>query len=367
MLFVSSDKKTDCVSWRLELCGAALKKQEIARGLVHMLKQSKGGAKVMGKFSFLIAVFLALCAFIGLLFCPAAASGGARAGLLLCSGIIIPSLFPFAVISNIFVELGLPQRLSKICSPVMNKLFGVSGAGSTAFFLGIAGGYPLGAISISEMHSKGVLQKNEAEKLLGFCDNSGPAFIVSVAGVAIFGSVKVGFFLYGIHVLAALLTGMLLKTEKSYSKTYSLSPPRTRLPGAFTSSVKRATTAMVTVCGFVVFFSVLVGILDAHGTLSALTGAISARFGTELHFSRSLLTGLLELGTGTSSMYGLRTEPENLALCSFLIAWGGLSVHAQASAVISEGGLSPARHTLGKLLHSVLSALITFFLYPLLF
>ncbi len=346
---------------------AVPEKQEIAQLLVHMIYKHKGGENVTGKFSFLIAVFLALCAFIGLLFCPSASAGGARAGLLLCSGIIIPSLFPFAVISNIFVALGLPQRLSKVCTPVMKKLFGVSGTGSAAFFLGIAGGYPLGAISVSEMYSKGALQKKEAERLLGFCDNSGPAFIVSVAGVAVFGSVRVGFFLYGIHILAALLTGMLLKTGKSNEKAFVSSLPEMNLSGAFTASVKRATAAMVTVCGFVVFFSVLVGLLDAHGTLSALSGTISARLGTELHFSRSLLTGLLEIGTGTSSMYGLRTEPENLALCSFLIGWGGISVHAQASAVISEGGLSPARHTLGKLLHGVLSALITFLLYPLLF
>ncbi|MEA4894957.1 MAG: sporulation protein, partial [Oscillospiraceae bacterium] len=303
----------------------------------------------------------------GLLFCPSASAGGARAGLLLWSGIIIPSLFPLAVRSNIFVELGVPQRLSRLCTPVMNKLFGVSGAGSAAFLLGIAGGYPLGAISVADMYSKGALQKKEAESLLGFCDNSGPAFIVSVAGAAVFGSVRIGFFLYGSHVLAALLTGMLLKPRKSFEIGFAPPPPQTRLSGAFTSSVKRATAAMVTVCGFVVFFSVLVGLLDAHGTLQALTGAISVKFGTELHFSRSLLTGLLELGTGTSSMFGLRSDPENLALCSFLIGWGGISVHAQASAVVSEGGLSPARHTFGKLLHGCLSALITFFVYPLAF
>lgn len=320
-----------------------------------------------GKLSFFIAVFLALCAFIGLLFCPAASAGGARAGLLLCSGIIIPSLFPFAVISNLFVELGLPQKLSKFCSPVMKKLFGISGAGSAAFLLGIAGGYPLGAISVSEMYSKGALQKNEAERLLGFCNNSGPAFIISVAGSAVFGSVKIGFFLYGVHVLAALLTGMLLKPERLTGQTAAPPYAAPNLSVAFTGSVKRATAAMVTVCGFVVFFSVLVGLLDAQGTLSALTGAISMRFGTELHFSRSLLTGFLELGTGTSSMYGLRTEPENLALCSFLLGWGGLSVHAQASAVIREGGLSPVRHTFGKLLHGGLSAIITYFAYPLIF
>lgn len=319
------------------------------------------------KFSFFISAFLALCAFIGLLFCPAASAGGARAGLLLCSGIIVPSLFPFAVLSNLFLELGLPQKLARVCSPVTKALFGVSGAGSAAFFLGIAGGYPLGAISVSEMYSKGALRKSEAEKLLGFCDNSGPAFIVSVAGSAVFGSVKIGFFLYGVHIFAALLTGILLKTKQSTHMDSALPVPDVTFSGAFTESVKRATGTMVTVCGFVVFFSVLVGMLDEFGALSSLTGQISSHLGTELHFSRSLLTGLLELGTGTSSMLGLRANAINLALCSFTIGWGGVSVHAQAGAVIREGGLSPARHTFGKLLHGGLSALITFFTYSLFF
>ena len=318
-----------------------------------------------GKLSFVISVFLALCAFLGLLFCPEAAAGGAKSGLLLCSGIIVPSLFPFAVLSNIFVELGLPSRLAKICSPLTKKLFGVSGAGTASFILGISGGYPLGAISVSEMYSKGALEKREAEHLLSFCNNSGPAFIVSVAGSAIFGSAKIGFFLYGVHVLSAIFSGMLLKMKSS-----SDNPP---LPVCkvgtfseiFTVSVKRSTATMVTVCGFVVFFSVLVGMLDAFGVLSSLTVEIAVRFGTELHFSRSLLTGLLELGTGTASMLGLRANALNLSLCSFVIGWGGLSVHAQAAAVIKESGLSTARHAFGKLLHACLSALITFIVFSL--
>ena len=320
---------------------------------------------MLTKFKYL-AVFLALCAFTGLLLCPAASTGGAKAGLLLCSGIIIPSLFPFAVIGNVFTELGLPQKLAGVFSPVTKKLFGVSGSGSAAFFLGITGGYPLGAISVSELYSKGILQKSEAERLLGFCNNSGPAFIISVAGSAVFGSVKIGVFLYAVHILAALLTGMLLKGREYPARPLSAPTSGVGLSVALTSSVKRAAASMVTVCGFVVFFSVVVGLLDAAGTLSMLTGAISSRFGTELHFSRSLLTGFLELGTGTSSMLGLRADALNLALCSFLLGWGGISVHAQASAVIREGGLSPARHTFGKLLHGGLSALITFLAFPLL-
>ncbi len=320
---------------------------------------------MVGKFSFFLSLFLALCAFLGILIWPAAATGGARAGLLLCSGMILPSLFPFAVLGNRLVSLGIPALLSRLLSPLTKKLFGVSGAGTTAIFLGLAGGYPLGAISVAELYETGLLERQEANRLLGFCNNAGPAFIVSVAGSAVFGDTRLGFFLYATHLMAALLTGLLLKGRASPG----MSPPPSLRPqplsAAFTGSVKKAAGTMVTVCGFVVFFSVLVGILDATGLLTALTGSVSVRFGTELHFSRSLLTGLLELGTGISSMFGLRANRETLALAAFLLAWGGLSVHAQAAAVISEGGLSPARHSLGKLVHGVLSAALTFFVYPL--
>ncbi len=317
--------------------------------------------------SFFISVSLALCALLGLIICPTAAAGGAKSGLLLCSGVIIPSLFPFAVLSNVLMGLGLPQRLGKVFAPVTKRLFGVSGTGSTAFFLGIAGGYPLGAISVSELYAKGALQKKEAERLLGFCNNCGPAFIISVAGSAVFGSVKIGFFLYLIHVISAFLTGVLISGRYAESPAPALPAKSAGLSEAFTDSVKRAAAAMVTVCGFVVFFSVLVGLLEEAGTLSSLSGAISVYLKTELHFSRSLLTGFLELGTGTSSLIGLSVSAVNLSLCSLIIGWGGVSVHAQAAAVIREGGLSPARHTFGKLLHGVLSALITYFAYPLLF
>lgn len=325
-----------------------------------------GGEFVTGKISFILSVLLALGAFVGLLLCPEASAGGARTGLILCSGVIIPSLFPFVVLANLFLEMGLPNRVGLFFAPVSKKL-GISGAGSVAFVLGLLSGYPLGAITVSEMYSKGALKKSEAEWLLGFCDNSGPAFIISVAGSAVFKSVAIGFFLYGVHIFAAVLTGFILKSRKArYSSEYL--PVRSLgFAAAFTSSVKRATGTIVTVCGFVVFFSVLVGLMDANGAFSSLAGFLSSHFGTELHFSRSLLTGILELSTGTSSMLGLSANAINLALCSFLLGWGGICVHAQASAVISEGGLSPARHTFGKLLHGFLSALITLIAFPLFF
>lgn len=317
--------------------------------------------------SFILSVIMTACAFLALIFCPRAAAGGARDGLSLCGGVIVPSLFPFMVLGNLISELGLAQRLSVFFAPVMKKLFGVSGAACTPFFLGLTGGYPLGAAAAAELYARGEIDKSEAEHLLGFCNNTGPAFIIGVAGGGIFRSALVGFYLYAIHIISAVLTGILLRSKNARLSKPQEPAPAKSFPAAFTVSVSRAASSCLTVCGFVVFFSVLVGLLDASSALPTLTGRLSELLGCELHFIRSMLTGFLELGTGISSMRGLAVSAGSLALCSFILAFGSLSVHAQSLAVIGEGGLSSVWHLPGKLLHGFLSALITVLTFPLFF
>lgn len=317
---------------------------------------------------FLLSALLALMALAALIISPVPAAEAARGGIELCLKTIVPSLFPFMVLGTMISELGITQRVSRILSPVTKRLFGVSGACCTPFLLGLCGGYPLGSVSAAQLYKNGNISKHEAERLLGFCDNTGPAFIIGVAGGAVFQSAAVGLFLYGAHIFSAVLTGMLLSWRRgSYGDAPVPELKSQSLPSAFSGSVRRCVSTCAAVCGFVVFFSVVIGLLTAHGTLPALVGRLSYSFGLELHFVQSLVIGLLELGGGISSMAGLSASAASLALCSFILAFGGLSVHAQAFSVIAEGGLSSARHLFGKLLHGGLSALVTLIAYPLFF
>ncbi|MDR0952055.1 MAG: sporulation protein [Oscillospiraceae bacterium] len=316
---------------------------------------------------FIASSCLVLAALAALLIFPEAAAEGARAGLSLCARVIIPSLFPFTALACMLLALGFPNALGKLLAPVMEKLFHVSGSGAAVFLLGISGGYPLGAVTVSELYSRSELSRKEAERLLGFCDNSGPAFIIAVAGVAVFGSTAAGFFLYAVHVLAAIAVGVLIRGKASPAAAPKASPKSVGLAAAFSSGVRRAGEAAVSVCCFVVFFSVAVSVLDAVGFFPALAGALSHKTGLELHFTRSLLTGLLEIGTGAGSLLGLSWNAQSAALTAFILGWGGFSVQAQASAVIIESGLSPAAHLYGKALHGLSSALIAFFAFSVFF
>ena len=305
-----------------------------------------------------IAVFASLCGLFCLMFASPQVIGCARDALKLCAELIIPSLFPFFVLSILLSKLGLPAALGRLLSPAASRLFGVSGAGASALFIGLCGGYPMGAAYIAEMAASGAVSREEAERLLGFCNNSGPAFIVGAVGAGIFGSSAVGLALYGIHILAAVLTGLLLR-KRGFSP--SSTPPTTEAPpfsAALPQAVKQAVSAALSVCGFVVCFTVLAGLLDAAGWFSLLSGRLSALTGAELHFSRALLTGILELGSGVGAMRGLSLSPANLALAAGMLGWGGVSVHFQTLSLFSDTDIKTALHFAGRVISVIFSAFL---------
>ncbi len=317
-----------------------------------------GGMPVEGKRGNYIALAATLTALGALLLCSQAALESARAGLTLCAQMIVPSLLPFFILSSLLQQLGLPGILGRWLSPVTQRLFGIGGAGASALLLGVTGGYPLGADAVARLRRSGTLTREQAERALAFCNNSGPAFLVGAAGVGVFHSAGYGLLLYGVHVLSAVIVGMLFAPRSGGF------PPEERaqiaavsLSQALPEAVRSAVRAVLTVSGFVVTFSVVTGVLDASGLLPALVGTSAARLGLELHFTRALCTGVLELGTGIGAMQGLTPTPGNLALAAFLIGWGGVSVHCQTAAVIAGTDIKSARHTVGRLLHGAISAL----------
>ena len=297
----------------------------------------------------LLSVVTALAVFAALLVFPKAASEAALNGLKMCAELIIPSLFPFFVATTLLSELGVTRRLGKALAPVCERLFNVSGNGGTAFIIGITAGYPLGAAYIAGMRKANEISKAEAERLLVFCSNSGPAFIIGAAGIGVFNSTAVGLFLYAVHILSAMAGGIIFAPKRSF-KSNGKSADIDTMPFsiALTSAVKSSVSACLSVSGFIVAFSILTGILEHSGLFSSLAGTLSAALGTQLHWSRTLLCGIIELGNGIGSMSGLAAEPISLALAAFILGWGGVSVHFQTFAMLDDTDIKTARYIIGR-------------------
>ncbi len=293
-------------------------------------------------------ILASLAAFAALLIFPKAAAEAVRDGLFLCAQVIIPSLLPFFTAVNLLNELGASRLISNALAPLGARL-GISGCGVTAFIIGVTGGYPLGAAYIARLRSQGLMSRKEASRALIFCNNSGPAFIIGAAGAGVFSSAAAGFFLYTVHILAALIFGLIICPKVPCDISYDddiFSP--VSFSAAFTASVKRSADSVIGVCAFILAFSAINGVLDGMGIIYALAGELSYRLGAELGFCRALLAGVLELGNGIGSMAGLDMSPVNLALAAFILSWGGLSVHFQTFAMTAGTDIKTAQYMIGR-------------------
>lgn len=79
---------------------------------------------------------------------------GALQGLLYCGNILIPSLFPFMVLSTFIVKSGIADALGKFLSPVTKRLFHTDGSVGVVILLGLTGGFPVGAKGVATLYSE---------------------------------------------------------------------------------------------------------------------------------------------------------------------------------------------------------------------
>ena len=288
----------------------------------------------------------------------------AKDGLQLCFNVIIPALFPFFVLSSLVVELGFAGYIGRALERIMRPMFRVPGGCASALALGLIGGYPVGAQTAAALYEKGMCSKAEAERLLAFCNNCGPAFIVGVVGTGIFSSSRVGILLYLVHVVAAVCVGILFRFCKRQEKDLPVAlrmPVRVRrLSTAFTDSIKNSFFSMLNICAFVVFFTVLIRMLIISGVFQGVTRGIDLLLpnGMGEQWGERLLIGLLEVSSGVCSLSGEGSFAGRLVMAAFILGWGGLSVHCQALSFVGASGLSMGNYWLGKLLHGGLSALL---------
>lgn len=268
----------------------------------------------------------------------------------ICFSMIIPTLFPFFICSGLLIYSGFCESLAKVFRFCMMPLFRVNPAGSSAFILGIVSGYPLGAITAGELYANQYISKTEAERLLAFCNNSGPLFILGSVGLAVYSNLRYGIMLYVFHVLSAITVGIVFSFYKRSSYTApksTMTSPQRSVGEIFSTALNQAIQNILIVCGAVVFFSVISRI--ALGLLPLN------------QYFMSIAKGLMEFVTGTISIADL-TIPisQKLILTAFIVGFAGLSVHVQVMAVISKYHLSLVPYILGKLLHGIIAAFYTF-------
>ena len=270
-------------------------------------------------------------------------------GLTLCARTVIPSLFPFMVISELLVSSGAGEAFGRLFSRLMRWLFGLSGAGASAVFLGSMCGFPVGARTAVALLDRNVISKSECEHLLTFTNNPSSAFLITAVGVSLYGNRRLGVVLYATVLGCGFFVGFLARFFLRRSEEPSEHPhfpSGLHIGGVetFTGAVSGAATGMLTVCAYVIFFSALTGALGC-----AVEGG-----GSSWELGYTLLSGFLEMTGGIGLASALSDREWGLILTAVFAGWSGLSVHCQVMTLCGGRGLSFKPYLLAKAVQGLL-------------
>lgn len=264
------------------------------------------------------------------------ALAGAADGITLCMTTLVPSLFPFSLVSIL-----LTGAVSGYAAPALKPIAAackIPNGAESLLAIGLLGGYPVGAQNVALLHSNGQLSDSQAARMIVFCNNAGPAFIFGILG-SLFSNRIAPWLLLGIHIVSALLVGMVLPgivPEKPVNTP--------RRPIRLTDALERALKVMALVCGWVILMRMVLHFLE-RWFLWLLPKSIQVA-----------IAGILELSNGCISLTQLENEGLRFVIAAGLLSLGGICVTLQTASVAE--GISMKQYFPGKILQCGTSVLL---------
>lgn len=300
-----------------------------------------------------VGVFALLLAF------PETASDALRTSAVFAVSNVLPSLFPFMVLSSIASEIGLAQSFTKPFS-FLRPLFGIPRSSVLSITVGNLCGFPVGSSSVLSLYEKGEVTSDQALRVLVMSNNVSVSFAVCYVGKLLFLSSGAGVVLWAVQLSASFLCALLLRliftgknqrrAQKVNGETGDASKSFSEI---FTSSVSKAALSSLYVVSFICVFSV-VGVFADR--LFALFNAENLSVVFKMFLEMSSASAL-------SASVGGRI---GFSLCAFALGFSGLSVICQSAVYFLRCGISVPRFACIKLLQGILSFAGAFLLFPLL-
>lgn len=292
------------------------------------------------KFGALGFICFFLCSLV--LIFPNLSAAGARDGILLCGEVIIPSLFPFCVLSLFCQKSGLISFISKIFSPISKTFFHLSGEEFCIFLMSFFAGYPVGMRMIKEMYDNGSISLQRARKMALYCVNAGPAFIVSAIGGGMLCDRTLGKYLLMSQAFATLLLCFFIEFKSKADNTPH-SGNNLSFCDAFVESTADGAKSVFSICGWVILFSAFLSVVNC---------------GIFPTFIIKALKYTMEVTTGAASAKG------NILIISALLSFCGFSVHCQIYSVGKGCAPKYGVFLICRTIHAIISVCVTYaFLY----
>jgi len=265
---------------------------------------------------------------------------------------LVPSLFPFFIISDILIEYNIIFYIPKKIKNFFKKIFKVNDASIVIFFLSMLSGFPSNARNTKTLYDKKMITKEEASHILMFTHFSNPLFILSTLAIFFLHNKKLGIIILLSHYLSNIIIGIILRPKNNFKDlSYQDIKKRESSFGLiFTKAIKNSIDSLLLILGTLTSFLII-------STIILNLISLNSYFTVVIKSILEITMGLLELSL---------LDISNLAKVMFsssILSFGGLSIFMQVLSQISDTDISIKPYILGRFYQMIISFILSYFFY----
>ena len=271
---------------------------------------------------------------------PETAKVATRDGINLCLNTVLPGILIFLIIGSMSSD-----DILGFSAPRFEAVLGIPKGMCGFFLIGQLCGYPVGAKLLQEVSNRHAAVKKDAMRMINFCNNASPAFIIGIIG-PIFGNYRIGILMWIIQIASSFILAFIMKKQSTAHITNTPGRPRRQLIG---DVIKTAAV----ICGWIILFKIFLSYLDL-----LLLNSIPP-------LSKTLLWGSIEITNGLLRLKETNSQALCFVVSSFFLSFGGICVILQTRSVAPD--LPLREYILSRLIHSGISCTLTSVLSWILF
>ncbi len=262
--------------------------------------------------------------------------------------VIIPSVFPYLVLSNYITGLDIMNIFEYFPGKILCRLLKLNAGSTRAVICSLFCGYPSGAVCAVKLLEEKRISETEANRIICFTNNAGPLFLISAVGIVMMGSAKDGLAIYIIQLVSAFIYALFTGTGLKPPSCIALSDLGQN--GDLCSAISKSVVNIVNICGFMICAYIMSGCIIIFLKSFNINAAIISKL-------EALVKGLFEISAGARAMAGPHATPAQFgAVCGF-VSWSGISVIMQIKS-IAKNIISTKKLVIAKLTQAMLSFLI---------
>ncbi|MBQ8503709.1 MAG: hypothetical protein IJ491_05470 [Clostridia bacterium] len=217
--------------------------------------------------------------------------------------------------------------------------------------LSMVGGLPIGGKMTAEMYDKGYITKRQGQRLIMFCMNPGPAFVITTVGHYLTGSAQIGVLVFTALVISSLSVGFLTRfiysdDDFEYKISKNTACTKISIKDAIVSSVTESGRGMLNVCAWVILFS----------CISEMIALLPLNEGT-----KTFINCILEVTNGCE--YAAQSQP--VPVLAGIIGFSGICAHLQIMPAITKVKLPIKYFLSARIINGSLAVVITMLLLKL--